>query len=186
MSVFDPNGAIFCHFSNAAAASGCCSRNRVNSSDSSPGLGKYRSRASRLSISRSTRYLPSRVPRSPFRRWVFHPGRVNDDAISSAKTRSYSSGSTPGCSSISCRPNTFGMANPLHSRQITCVKCCWLPPDRLQEGSKGGNSRSRSARQSSSHAHTVPPTTHPAPADGSMLLWFGKWVRGTVLDDQGG
>src|SRR5688572_22208152 len=24
------------------------------------------------------------------------------------------------------------------------------------------------------------------PASGSMLLWFGKWVRGTVLDDQGG
>ena len=82
MSVFDPNGPIFCHFSNAAAASGCCSRNRVNSSDSSPGLGKYRSLASRLSISRSTRYLPSRVPRSPFRRWVFHPGSVNDGAIS--------------------------------------------------------------------------------------------------------
>src|SRR5829696_7296069 len=24
------------------------------------------------------------------------------------------------------------------------------------------------------------------PTGGSMLLWFGKWVRGTVLDDQGG
>ena len=23
-------------------------------------------------------------------------------------------------------------------------------------------------------------------ARGSMLLWFGKWARGTVLDDQGG
>jgi hypothetical protein len=33
------------------------------------------------------------------------------------KTRSNSSGFTPGCSSISCRPNTFGIANPLHRRQ---------------------------------------------------------------------
>src|SRR4029077_2723705 len=66
MSVSDPNGPHFCHFSNAAAASGCCSKNRVNSSESSPGLGKYRSRASRLSISKSTRYLPARAPRCPF------------------------------------------------------------------------------------------------------------------------
>jgi hypothetical protein len=39
----------------------------------SPGLGKYRSRDSRLSISKSTRYFPARAPRSPFRRWVFPP-----------------------------------------------------------------------------------------------------------------
>jgi hypothetical protein len=28
------------------------------------------------------------------------------------KNRSYSPGSTPGCSSTSCRPNTFGMTKP--------------------------------------------------------------------------
>jgi hypothetical protein len=39
---FDPNGPNFCHFSNAAAASGCCSKNRANSSASSPGLGTGR------------------------------------------------------------------------------------------------------------------------------------------------
>jgi hypothetical protein len=61
----------------APAASGCCSTNRVNSSDCSPGPGKYRSRASRLSISWSTRYFPPRAPRSPLRRWVFHPGSLS-------------------------------------------------------------------------------------------------------------
>jgi hypothetical protein len=66
------------HFSIDAAVSGCCSRNRVNPSDCSPGPGKYRSRASRLSISWSTRYFPPRAPRSPLRRWVFHPGSLSD------------------------------------------------------------------------------------------------------------
>ena len=31
---FDPNGPIFCYFSNIAAASGCCQKNQVTSSDS--------------------------------------------------------------------------------------------------------------------------------------------------------
>jgi hypothetical protein len=42
-------------FSQAAATSGCWSRKLVNSSEGCPSLGKYRSRASTLSISNSPR-----------------------------------------------------------------------------------------------------------------------------------
>ena len=60
-------GSILCHLSNAAAVSGCCSEElsellRLLASARS---GKYRSRASTLSSSKSTRYFPARSPRSP-------------------------------------------------------------------------------------------------------------------------
>src|SRR5688572_22585670 len=151
MSVFDPNGPIFCHFSNAAAASGCCSRNRVNSSDSSPGLGKYRSRASRLSISRSTRYLPSRVPRSPFRRWVStRKGERRCDLFGEIPLILLRLDSWLQLDSVQAEHLWHGKSSPLPSNHL--CRMLLVATRSGQEGSKGGNSKSRSARQSSSHA----------------------------------